>query len=211
MRVTAVRKIDAQWTHVRVTQSVFPQSFVIPLSETMTITQIHVPVDDTHTYWYSFFTSFGAPMDKEAMRLPRLDAVTLPDYLPRSGRHNNWGFDAQDQQKRTYLGMGEDDINIHDQWAVESMGVIANRTREHLGSTDKVIIANRRMLVQAIEAMQAGRTPPGLADAALAAAMTGPDTVDGIAPAAQWDAFWRKAAAAKRAQAPWAQTQASRA
>jgi hypothetical protein len=24
----------------------------------MTITQMHVPVDDTHNYWYAFFTSF---------------------------------------------------------------------------------------------------------------------------------------------------------
>ena len=205
LQVTALRRIDAQWTHVRVTQSVFPQSFVIPLSETMTITQIHVPVDDTHTYWYSFFTSFGEAMDKEAMRKPRLAAVTLPGYLPKSGRQNQWGFEAQDQLQRTYLGMGEDDINIHDQWAVESMGAIANRTREHLGTTDKVIIANRRLLVQAIDAVQAGQLPPGLADAALAAAMTGPDTVDGIAPAEDWAQFWRDAAAAKRADAPWLQ------
>ncbi len=203
MRVTALRRIDEQLTHVRVTQSVFPQSFVIPLSETMTITQIHVPVDDTHTYWYSFFTSFGAPMDKQAMRRPRLEAVTLPDYIPKSGRHNNWGFDAHDQHTRTYLGMGDEDINIHDQWAVESMGAIANRTREHLGTTDRVIIANRRMLVQAIEAVQAGQKAPGMADPVLAASMTGPDTVDGIAPAANWDTFWREAAAAKRAAAPW--------
>ena len=203
MRVTALRKIDAQWTHVRVTQSVFPQGFVIPLSETMTITQLHVPVDDTHTYWYSLFTSFGEPVDKEAMRRPRLAAVTLPDYLPKSGRNNRWGFDAQDQIQRTYLGMGEDDINIHDQWAVESMGAIANRTREHLGTTDKVIVANRRLLVQAIEAVQAGHTAPGLADAVLAPSLSGPDTVDGIAPAASWDSFWRNAAAAKRARAPW--------
>ncbi len=104
--------------------------------------------------------------------------------------------------------MGEDDINIHDQWAVESMGTVANRTREHLGTTDKVIIANRRMLVQAIEAVQAGRTAPGLADPAVAASMEGPDTVDGIAPADSWDAFWRDAAAAKRAGAPWARTAA---
>ena len=205
LRVTALRRIDAQWTHVRVTQSVFPQSFVIPLSESLTITQMHVPVDDTHTYWYSFFTSFGEAMDKEAMRKPRLAAVTLPGYLPKSGRHNQWGFDAQDQLQRTYLGMGEDDINIHDQWAVESMGAIANRTREHLGTTDKVIIANRRLLVQAIDAVQAGQLPPGLADPALAAAMTGPDTVDGIAPAEDWDRFWRNAATAKRAGAPWLQ------
>ncbi len=121
---------------------------MIPLSETITITQMHVPVDDTHTYWYSFFTSFAGPLDKEAMRAQRLACVTLPDYAPIHGRHDHWGFDPEDQRTRTYLGMGEDDINLHDQWAVESMGEIQDRTREHLGTSDKVIMANRRTLAE---------------------------------------------------------------
>ena len=81
------------------------------------------------------------------MREQRLACVTLPDYAPRHGRHDGWGFDPEEQRSRTYLGMGEDDINLHDQWAVESMGAIQDRTREHLGSTDKVIMANRRTLL----------------------------------------------------------------
>ena len=56
--------------------------------------------------------------------------------------------------------MGEDDINVHDQWAVESMGAIQDRTREHLGTSDKVIMANRRMLLKAIETVQAGGAAP---------------------------------------------------
>ena len=203
LQVTALRAMTPELTHVRVTQSVFAQGFVIPLSEHMTITQIHVPVDDTRTYWYSFFTSFREPIDKQAMRKPRLQAVTLPDYVPRSGRHDDWGFDPQEQRERTYLGMGEGDINIHDQWAVESMGAIANRTREHLGTTDKVIMANRRLLLRAIESVRAGGQAPGIANPVLAATMRGPDTVDAIAPAATWDAHWRDAAAAKRAGAEW--------
>ena len=99
--------------------------------------------------------------------------------------------------------MGEDDINVHDQWAVESMGAIANRTREHLGTTDKVIIANRRALLQAIEAVRAGQCAPGLAHAATVRGMTAPQTVDGFAPAGQSDAFWRDVAARKQAGAPW--------
>ena len=209
LQVTALRPMTPELTHVRVTQSLFPQGFVIPLSEHMTITQLHVPVDDTHTYWYSLFTSFGEPIDQQAMREPRLKAVTLPDYVPRSGRHDNWGFDPEDQRRRTYLGMGEDDINIHDQWAVESMGAIADRTREHLGSTDKVIMANRRMLLAAIAALQAGGVAPGLGDPAAVARMHGPDTVDGIASAGSWDSFWRETAAAKRANAPWLRAAAS--
>ena len=203
LQLTALRPMTDELTHVRVTHAVFPQTFVIPLSETMTITQMHVPVDDTHNHWFAFFTSFTTPVDKEAMRAPRLAAVTLPDYRPKTGRHNNWGFNAQEQQTRTYLGMGEDDINVHDQWACESMGAIQDRTREHLGTTDKVIMANRRMLQQAIDTVEQGGTAPGIADPALHPQISGPDTVDGIAPAQGWQDWWKDAVCARREAAPW--------
>ena len=162
LQLTSLRPINDQITHTRVTNAIFPSTFVIPLSETMTITQIQVPVDEATNCWDAIFTSFDAPVDKEVMRNQRLEAVTLPDYIPKSGQHNNWGFSADEQQSRTYLGMGESDINVHDQWACESMGAIQDRTREHLGTTDKVIMANRRNLIKAIETVQAGGTPPGL-------------------------------------------------
>jgi phthalate 4,5-dioxygenase oxygenase subunit len=52
--------------------------------------------------------------------------------------------------------------------------------------------------------VQAGGLPPGAADPANAAALTGPDTVDGIAPAGAWPTWWRDQVRAKREQAPWA-------
>jgi phthalate 4,5-dioxygenase oxygenase subunit len=203
LRLTALRQINDAMTHVRVTNAVFPQTFVIPLSETMTITQMHVPVDDTKNYWYAFFTSFAEPVDKVTMRNQRLEAVTLPDYIPKSGQHNEWGFSAEEQRDRTYLGMGESDINVHDQWACESMGAIQDRTREHLGTTDKVIMANRRMLRQAIDAVANGEPAPGLGYPPLAGHRFGPDTVDGIAPTNDWQSWWRQAVTTKRQAAPW--------
>jgi nitrite reductase/ring-hydroxylating ferredoxin subunit len=203
LRLTTLRIINEQLTHVRVTNALFPSTFVIPLSETITITQMHVPVDDTSNYWYSFFTSFDAPLDKEMMRAQRLVNTQLPDYLPKKARANDWGYDEEEQRKRTYLGMGEADINVHDQWACESMGVIADRTREHLGTTDKVIALNRRNLLNAIEAVREGRTPPGVLTADEASARRGPDTIDCIAPASGWEAHWRGGCAAKRAKAAW--------
>jgi phenylpropionate dioxygenase-like ring-hydroxylating dioxygenase large terminal subunit len=196
-------------THVRVTHAIFPHTFVIPLSETLTITQMHLPVDDTHTYWYAFFTSFDAPVDKHAMREQRARHIPPPDYVPLKGRRNDWGFDADEQRTRTFLGMGEDDINVHDQWAVESMGAIQDRTREHLGTTDRVIIANRRMLRDAIDRVERGEQAPYGADPALAPQMLGPDTVDGIAPTQAWDAWWREQVRAKRVGAPWVTVDAS--
>jgi phenylpropionate dioxygenase-like ring-hydroxylating dioxygenase large terminal subunit len=202
-QLTTLRPLNEKLTHVRITNALFPNTFVIPLSETMTITQMHVPVDDTRTYWYAVFTSFADPVNKDAMRKQRLEAVTLPDYIPKSGRHNQWGFNPEEQMTRTFLGMGEDDINVHDQWACESMGAIQNRTREHLGTTDKVIIANRRILAKAIDDVAAGFMPPGFANPEVAACRTGPDTVDGIAPAHNWQTWSTDTMQAKRDGAPW--------
>lgn len=199
VRLTTLRAMTEDLTHVRVTHAAFPATFVIPLSETMTITQLHVPVDDGSTYWYSFFTSFAEPVDRETMRAQRLACVSMPDFAPLHGRHDGWGFDPAEQREKTYLGMGEADINLHDQWAVESMGPIQDRTAEHLGTTDKVILANRRTLQKAIDAVEAGGTPPRPD----AVGRTGPDTIDCIAPAGTWEPFWATQAAAKRAAATW--------
>ena len=150
-----------------------------------------------------FFTSFADPVDKDTMRAQRAVTMTMPDYVPKKGRANDWGFDPEDQRTRTFLGMGEDDINLHDQWACESMGAIQDRTREHLGTSDKVIMANRRVLLKAIETVRQGGTPPMALTPELAAGVTGPDTIDCIAPASDWEAYWQRGVAAKYAGAAW--------
>src|SRR5712671_3781537 len=94
LRLFALRRLDDQHTHVRVTNLVFPHAFVIPMSAEMTITQWHVPIDDVSCYWYAIFTSFGAPVDHAQMREQRLKLYELPDYRPRLGRNNSWGYNA---------------------------------------------------------------------------------------------------------------------
>jgi phthalate 4,5-dioxygenase len=185
---------------VRVTNQVFPQAFVIPLSSDISITQWHVPVDDTHCYWYAMFTSFTAPIDKQQMREQRLKLYTLPDYKPRVGKHNRYGFNAQEQLAQTYTGMGAD-INVHDQWAVESPGPIQDRTREHLGTTDKAIMAYRKQLLGAMQNQDGRATMELNADEAIK--ITGPVTVDVIAPLQSWPTFWQETDATKRANSSW--------
>jgi hypothetical protein len=202
LRIATLRPISAAQTHVRVTNLVFPHAFVIPMSSEMTITQWHVPVDDTRHYWYAIFTSFGAPVDKDEMRRQRLTLYELPDYVPRKNKSNQYGFDPHEQQHATFTGMGTD-INVHDQWACESMGAIQDRTQEHLGQSDKAISAYRRLLREAIAAAAAGGRPPMLLDAAAAAAMIGPAAIDGISPGADWQSYWRKTDARRRQASSW--------
>jgi phthalate 4,5-dioxygenase oxygenase subunit len=203
MRLIARRRIDEARTHVRVTNLVFPHAFVIPLSAQMTITQWHVPVDDTHCYWYAIFTSFDRPVDKAEMRRQRLGLYTLPDYKPRLNRQNGWGFNAQEQRTQTFTGMGFD-INVHDQWAVESPGPIQDRTREHLGQSDKAIVAYRRLLLGAIEQEARGERPLMVLGEAEAARLRGPIAVDGIGPTDGWDRYWPECDAQRRRGSTWA-------
>jgi len=208
LRITASRRLDDARTHIRVTNLLFPQAFVIPMSAEMTITQWHVPVDDTNCYWFAIFTSFSAEMQKDEMRRQRLELYTLPDYRPRVGRHNDYGYDTTEQERQTYTGMGFD-INVHDQWAVESQGPIQDRTREHLGTTDKAIVAYRKMLLAEIRKAAAGeRVFLELTDGQ-AAAITGPATIDGIGPTATIDDYWRVADQRRRDAAPWVDPQAA--
>jgi phthalate 4,5-dioxygenase len=203
MRIATLRRIDDQTTHVRITNLVFPHAFVIPMSSEMTITQWHVPIDDTRHYWYAIFTSFGAPVNKAEMRRQRLELYELPDYIPRKNKSNDYGFDPHEQQHETFTGMGAD-INVHDQWACESMGPIQDRTREHLGQSDKAISAYRRVLRQAIEAAGNGGKLPMVLDQASAAAITGPAAIDGIALGEPWQSYWQKTDQSRRQASSWA-------
>jgi hypothetical protein len=96
------------------------------------------------------------------------------------------------------------DINVHDQWAVESMGAIQDRTREHLGTADKAIVQYRRLLRQEIEKVAAGAKPFMFLDAAHARSIQGPATMDGIGPTRGWETFWMEVDVKRRRGAPWA-------
>ena len=202
LRLTSLRPLNEQQTHVRVTNIVFPQTFVIPMSPTVTISQWHVPVDDHNNYWFTIFTSFEGPIDKATMREQRLATYPEPDYRPIRNRANNWGYDPQEQSTATYLGMGFD-INVHDQWACESQGPIQDRTREHLGTSDKAIIAYRRLLAAEIAKAEKGEVPLMRLTAEQAAECKGPVSYDGVDSSGDIEAYWRTGDAKRRAGAGW--------
>ena len=131
----------------------------------------------------------------------RIKEHRLPDFAPLKNKRNNYGFDPEEQKSLTYTGMGLD-INVHDQWAVESLGAIQDRTQEHLGKTDIGIIRYRRMLRAAMDALDRGE------EAALplrdgAGEMRGPVSIDTIGPRDAWESLWTEADSRRRAAAPW--------
>lgn len=198
------------FTHVRVTNCVFPNAITIPMSSEISITQWHVPIDDETCYWYSMFVSYGDPIDSEVMRAQRIDAVELvpgnpKTYRSKTGRGDSWGYSAAEQTDLTYTGMGFD-INVHDQWAVESPGAIHDRTQEHLSPSDVGIRSQRRMMLAAMSEP----SPSTLVGSQDPASLRGPGSVDAVAgPATDGDAVdadtcWRTQEGKRRAASAWA-------
>ncbi len=67
LRWTALRHLEGGQLHVRIGQVLSPHVLELPLSQSLTLTRWHVPVDDTHTVVYSLVTSFDAPLDASAL------------------------------------------------------------------------------------------------------------------------------------------------
>lgn len=201
MRLIALRHLDDGRTHVRVTNQIFPEAICIPISNEMIITQWHVPVDDENCYWYSMFTSFGDPVNKDLMREQRMKEHRLPDYAPLKNKRNNYGYDSAEQARETYTGMGMD-INVHDQWAVESPGPIFDRTKEHLGKTDVGIIKYRKILREAIASLDEDGAALKMQNGGTAA-ITGPISVDAIGLDTDWTKVYEAQDQERRAACDW--------
>jgi phthalate 4,5-dioxygenase len=67
--------------------------------------------------------------------------------------------DAQ-RAKRSYSGLNS--VPTEDRAMTESMGPVYDRTREHLGSADLMVIRVRRRMLRALHAHAEGTPPPGV-------------------------------------------------
>jgi len=193
LRIFATRDISETAKHVRITNYTFPNAFTVPIGNTKIFTQWHIPVDDGRHYWYMIYYDLAEPVDKEALLRQRLEGVTLPDYRSKRNKSNHWGYDPAEQRELTYTGMGLD-INVHDQFAVESMGPVQDRTTERLGTSDRAVIAARRLLLRAADNPDEPRGQQG----------GGPPAADGVCPAGRWREHWKTLYTERIEHSPWA-------
>ena len=203
LRLIALREIDEERTHVRVTNQLFPHGFVIPMSTEMTITQWHVPVDDENCYWYAIFTSYTTPVDKNKMRDQRLELYELPDYKSRKNKSNDYGFDPHEQLTATYTGMG----SRHQRARPVGGGIDgadpgphqrASRHRATRRSCNIAACCGRRS--KRFWAARSRCCPWTSA----ARSIQGPATMDGIGPTWGWEIYWMEVDVKRRRGAPWA-------
>lgn len=88
----------------------------------------------------------------------------LDDYVPgtyrlRANETNDWLIDREVQRRETFTGISG--LNTQDFAVQEGMGPICDRTRETLGTSDKAIIAARKLMREATERTEEGKPLPG--------------------------------------------------
>jgi hypothetical protein len=109
-----------------------------------------------------------------------IHVATIPGtYVPLANKGNDYLMDRA-AQKAGQAYSGVEGIGMQDASLQESMGPIADRTRENLSSTDNGIVMARMRLMKAARALaDKGEIPPGVDPAhhrvRSAALILGPD------------------------------------
>ena len=114
----------------------------------------HVPIDDTHHWKYLFMFSRAKPLNPELQGKNR--AEVTPDYRLTRLAANRYQQDRESMKAKSFTGIGFN-FQAHDAFATESQGPVQDRTNEHLVSSDKAIIAARKLLLNGIRDVKEGR------------------------------------------------------
>jgi phthalate 4,5-dioxygenase oxygenase subunit len=159
LRIYTVRRLESDQTYLRVSYFILPNLSAFPGQtggEGYSVNW-HVPIDDDHHWKYTFVFSAGAPLDKKIVSRERSEL--MPDYQLVRNKANRYMQDRESMKSQTFAGMGSG-FQAHDAFATASQGAIQDRTEEHLVSSDKAIVAARKLLEKTIRDVQEGREPP---------------------------------------------------
>jgi phthalate 4,5-dioxygenase oxygenase subunit len=136
-----------------------------------------VPMDDDHVIWFIMAAPPLVPDDVNELREGvyfaggelRIREALAPRSTDWFGRFrpipdagNDYLVKRDDwREGKSFTGLPS--VSMEDHAVTESMGTIYNRSREHLGTSDAMIIRTRHRLIAAAEAFaKEGIIPPGV-------------------------------------------------
>jgi phthalate 4,5-dioxygenase oxygenase subunit len=158
LRIYTIRKSSAQDSYLRITNFILPNLSAFggsTVGEGYAV-HWHVPIDDTRHWKYAFMFSRVKPLDREIREKHRLELT--PDYRLTRNQRNRYLQDRNAMRTQSFTGIGFN-FQAHDAFATESQGLIQDRTQEHLVSSDKAIVAARKLLLAAIRDVKESRDP----------------------------------------------------
>lgn len=127
-----------------------------------------VPIDDETTWVYNFMYTYDAstPLtEKYALGYEHYAGRGAQDLIPgtntpKANRANDYFIDRNLQKTGSFTGIPG--VNTQDFALQEGMGAIVDRSKEFLGTSDKAIVAMRRLLLEATRDVEDGKPPRGI-------------------------------------------------
>ena len=126
-----------------------------------------IPIDDENTAQWRIRWKPDAPLDDEGEPEAGFGGYQpegsrwFEQFRSSGNRTNDYFIDREAQRTKSFSGIPG--FPLQDKMATEGMGRIWNRSLEHLGSTDRIIVFMRHRLLTAAKALaEKGTPPPGV-------------------------------------------------
>ena len=156
VRLYAVRRF-AGLNHVKIS------NFLVPNASAFSggvrngyCVHIHVPIDDERHWKYVLHFSRSGPLDERSAR--QFQKEVLPNHTLRRNMANRYEQDREEMKLETFSGIGMF-FHAQDSCVTEGAGPVQDPTVEHLGYTDRALLASRKSLLRAIRDVQEGHDP----------------------------------------------------
>jgi len=181
----AYRPAEADTYYWRIAHFLFPFFTMIPtgILGMQVLVRAWVPVDDEHIMFWSItaprsrlgsgaaggaagLNAGGRAVAAAGARPGGFEFLPdSPDWLGKfrlaQNKDNDYLIDREAQRTQSFTGIAG--IHQQDQAVTESMGPIYDRTQEHLGTSDAMVIRTRRRVINAARALRDNAvTPPGV-------------------------------------------------
>jgi len=161
--------------YVRITVYVAPFTCLIPPNNAYNVASVIVPADDLNTVFYFLAWTDGSKPGVDQAAWRRFNAAQVgidltADFRNTRTRENNYLQDRKAMKLGDFTGIRG--IPNQDIAMWESMGRIADRTKDWLGTSDIAVARFRRLMVDAARAMRdegraLGRTQPHVPQASI--------------------------------------------
>ncbi|MSQ28703.1 MAG: aromatic ring-hydroxylating dioxygenase subunit alpha [Dehalococcoidia bacterium] len=142
-----------------------PHSTVMgsPPPDTM-LSNLRVPMDDTNSWQFRIRWNPYRPLDPDEVEEYRHAGTFFPELIPGTfkcveNQHNDYLIDREKQRTVSVTGIQsqtQQDRAVNEPYPT---GPIYDRTKEHLGTSDTVIIGIRRKLIRAARELMLGHEP----------------------------------------------------
>ena len=165
--IGARRKAENDNFYWRITQWVLPNFIVIPPRGELPLSgQLWVPINDEECWAWSYHYHPQRDLLEEERQAMvdgyGIHAKVIPGtFLAAQNKANDYLIDRAGQKAGDTFS-GVEGIAMQDSSLQETMGPIADRSKENLVSTDNGIIMARIHLRRAAQSLEKGIAPPGL-------------------------------------------------